>query len=85
MELSKRLKRIDDFFEDLSIEEFDEMLEAAGINEIEPSSSSGMELSLSLNSNMYLNENKLYKAHNYRDGRIKDGYDLFSENYVEAV
>lgn len=44
----ERLKRIDDFFENLSIEEFEQKLEAAGINEIKSSSCDNKELSLSL-------------------------------------
>ena len=44
----ERLNKIDDFFNKLSIEGFEQKLEAAGINEIMPSNSNDMELSLSL-------------------------------------
>lgn len=47
MDINERLKQIDDFFEDLSIEEFEEKLEKAGINNIKSCSNSNMEMLLS--------------------------------------
>lgn len=52
MSLRNDLERIDEFFEKMSIEEFDSMLESCGINEITCASDNGMELSLTISKNV---------------------------------
>ncbi|MHC1685038.1 MAG: hypothetical protein AB6733_19220 [Clostridiaceae bacterium] len=58
MNLNEKLNRIDEFFLNLTNEEFENMLDRCGISEIESSKESGMELSLSESSNII---NKILK------------------------
>jgi len=44
MDIEERLKRIDEHFEHLTVEEFEKKLERAGINEIKSSADFGMEM-----------------------------------------
>lgn len=81
----ERLKRIDNFFENLSIEEFEQKLEAAGINEIKPSSGVDMELSLSLRYVIDQNRNLLYINKKEKNNLKEIEYNLFSKDYAEAV
>ena len=46
--LNEELKRIDDFFKDMSIDEFDNMLIRCGVGEIRDASKIGMELNDSI-------------------------------------
>lgn len=85
MNINKRLEQIDNFFESLTIEEFDKKLEKAGINEIKPSSDSNMELLLSspyiIEADLdiqYENKKEVYTGQeNYNN--------LYYDNYAEAV
>lgn len=85
MNINKRLEQIDNFFESLTIEEFDKKLEKAGINEIKPSSDSNMELLLSspyiIEADLdiqYENKKEVYTGQeNYNN--------LYYDNYAKAV
>jgi len=80
----ERLKKIDNFFENLSIEEFEQKLEAAGINEIKSSSSVDMELSLSLGYIIDQNRNFLY-IKKKEESNLKEIEYNFLSDYAKAV
>lgn len=46
MNMSEKFKKIDSFFENLEVEDFEEIIEKAGIDKIKASSDEGMELLL---------------------------------------
>lgn len=81
----KRLKKIDEFFQSLSIEEFEQKLEEAGINEIKPSSSVDMELSLSLRYVIDQNRSLIYINKKEKNDLKEIEYNLYSKDYAKAV
>lgn len=85
MNINKRLNQIDNFFENLSIEEFDKKLEKAGINDIKPSSDSNMELLLS---SIYVTESDVDLQYINKKEIVvgkQNYYNLYSDDYAEAV
>lgn len=85
MNYIERLKNIDDFFNNISIEEFEQKLEAAGILEIEPSSNYDMELSLSLRGIIDQSRNLIYISEkNELSNESHNSYE-FSKDYSKAV
>lgn len=85
MSINKRLKEIDDFFENLSIEEFDKKLEKAGINDTRISNDSSVELLLS---SIYLTEQDLDVQYINKKEVLtekKNYYNLYYGDYAEAV
>lgn len=85
MYMNERLKRIDDFFKNLSVQEFDEILGKAGINEIKSSSSSNMELLLSATYTTEVDICGYYKNKTEDIVMKKDYYNLYSDDYAKAV
>lgn len=85
MNINKRLKEIDDFFESLSIEEFDEKLEKAGINNIRASSDSNMELLLSSTYVTEPSEDVQYFSKKEILTEKVNYYNLYFDDYAEAV
>lgn len=78
MELRKRLEEIDSFFDSMSYEKFDEILECNGMGTIKSSEECGMQLLLDNNiinkmvsrafDNTYRsNKNNQIKEHNYNE------------------
>ena len=57
MDFNERIKAIDDFFSNLTVEEFEKIAIECGVNEIKPASSFGMEL-VSSYSSSYSSEGK---------------------------
>lgn len=85
MEYNDRLRNIDDFFKELSVEEFERKLEVAGILDIEPSSNDDMEFSLSLRYVIDRNRNMVYISEkNEIDIEPNNSY-IPSENFIKAV
>ena len=85
MNINKRLNQIDNFFENLSIEEFDKKLEKAGINDIKPSSDSNMKLLLS---SIYVTESDVDLQYINKKEIVvgkQNYYNLYSDDYAEAV
>lgn len=54
--MEDRLKKIDSFFEGLSTEEFDGLLERNGVNEIKPCSSDGYKLGIGSDKKRFIGE-----------------------------
>ena len=85
MNINEQIKNIDDFFKNLSIDEFERIAIDAGINESKSSSDYGMELLLDSNNVAYTKDNSSYsKDSNYISVEEND-FDLFSIDYGKAV
>lgn len=85
MNINKRLNQIDNFFENMSIEEFDKKLEKAGINDIKPSTDSNMELLLS---STYVTESYVDLQYINKKQIVtgkQNYYNIYSDDYTEAV
>ncbi|MFA7533400.1 MAG: hypothetical protein WCY46_03635 [Tissierellaceae bacterium] len=84
MYLNERLKKIDKFFENLGIEEFEEMLIRAGINEIDSSNNADMELLLSVSYDSKGNESD-YSKNSKEEVILSEDYNLYYDDYAKAV
>lgn len=84
MGFKDRLKRIDNFFDSMSVEEFDTMLEKTGIHEIEASSNSGMELKLNLSNILEKNKEGLYLSQTDTIMDIDEKFNSYDTNLVKA-
>ncbi|MFA5575938.1 MAG: hypothetical protein WCZ27_02620 [Tissierellaceae bacterium] len=85
MYLDERLKKIDEFFKDLEIGEFEEMLIRAGIGEIDSSNNSDMELLLSMSLNSKISEYRYSKSSSEQVIINGDYHNLYYDDYARAV
>lgn len=85
MSSSKRIKRIEEFFDNLTIEELEKRLELAGIYEIKPSSNAGMELLLNSKDASDQNMDLLYVNKKDTFQQRINSYDVYTNNYTKAV
>lgn len=81
MNYKDRLKKIDDFFDNMSIEEFDVMIEKSGIYSIKPSSNYGMELKLNLSNVIEKNKEMLYLCQTETYLEMDESLNLY-DNYL---
>lgn len=84
MKLKDRLKKIDNFFDDMSIEEFDTMIEKSGIHSIKPSSNYGMELKLNLSDVIEKNKEMLYLSQTETYLKMDEDLNLYNDYLVKA-
>ena len=84
MDIKDRLKKIDDFFDNLSTEEFDKMLENTGIYDIKASGNYNMELKLNLANTLGKNKEKLYSHEKEIHFANDDSFNLYDDNSVQA-
>lgn len=84
MKLKDRLKKIDNFFDDMSIEEFDTMIEKSGIYSIKSSSSYGMELKLNLSDVIEKNKEMLYLSQTETYLKMDKDLNLYNDYLVKA-
>ena len=85
MDIKEQIKKIDDFFNNLSIEEFEKMAIEAGINEIKSSNDYGMKLLLDSKDVAYMKNNFLYSKDTKYASIEENDLSLFSICYVEAA
>ena len=85
MDLTKRLKKIDEFFDSLSIDEFEKMAIAAGINEIKSHRDFDAELLLDFKTTSNKLDNTIYINHNFYNSSHKDNFDLYNKDLSEAI
>lgn len=80
----ERLKKVDDFFNNISVEEFEKKLESAGILEIEPSSNADMEFLIPSRVSVDQNRNSIYIPEKNDNNEFYNSYTV-SKNYPKAV
>ncbi|UZW13821.1 hypothetical protein OSC52_18625 [Clostridium pasteurianum] len=76
MNLNEEIKKINEFFNNVTVDEFDQILERCGINEIQSSNSEGKEIAVN-----YHNEDEYYNS----KGKISLEKDYVNNTFEEKI